>query len=66
MSPSHVFRHLAIRCVQEKKVEESQEKLHTFVTDLRLKLEDRAKSPPAPGRLGQRPGAVTLQNVTSS
>ena len=50
-----LFRHLAIRCVQEKKVEESQEKLHTFVTDLRLKLEDRAKSPPAPGSLVAAP-----------
>ena len=36
-------------------MEESQEKLHTFVTDLRLKLEDRAKSPPAPGRLVAAP-----------
>ena len=62
MSPSHVFRHLAIRCVQERKVEESQEKLHTFVTDLRLKLEDRAKSPPAPGRLVAAPrwGHITV------
>ena len=46
---------LAILCVQERKVEESQEKLDTFVTDLRLKLEDRAKSPPAPGRLVAAP-----------
>ena len=36
-------------------MEESQEKLDTFVTDLRLKLEDRAKSPPAPGRLVAAP-----------
>ena len=45
-------------------MEESQEKLDTFVTDLRLKLEDRAKSPPAPGRLVAAPrwGHITECN----
>ena len=32
------------RSVQEKKVQESQEKLHQFMTDMRQRLEDRVKS----------------------
>ena len=38
-------RFLHSKSVQEKKVEESQEKLHQFVSDMKMKVKDRIKSP---------------------
>jgi len=38
-------RFLHSKSVQEKKVEESQEKLHQFVSNMKMKVKDRIKSP---------------------
>ena len=38
-------RFLHSKSVQEKKVEESQEKLHQFVSDMKMKVKDRIKTP---------------------
>ena len=38
-------RFLHAKSVQEKKVEESREKLHQFVSDMKMKVKDRIKTP---------------------